>query len=360
MAVDTGMYCLNVGQGSCTVIIDRVPGRPSEFQAAIVDVGGNGKQLAKWLRHYGVTRIIAVALTHHDDDHIRGLGQLVQAFKQKIETLWILPDRTEHPKRLWIPSQKWRDERWICRIKRLEAPSERPPGLGECLTGPLQSEYALYCIYPEVYDVESVVHGADRTGEHLGDGPNAASAVLRIAIPTADPRSHEETQVLIGGDLDYLGWNHLVETGHDLKTHIFVVPHHGGPAEATNVFGETQLVDQVKPSAALISVGTEKNSGAKPYGHPHKTLVKALRASGASVLCTQLTPQCVADPSTVPSGAVLVPLAPVPVTWSSGVACAGTVVVRLTDTSPPTVTRIADHILAVNQLQTAGHAPLCR
>ena len=66
MSVDTGMYCLDVGQGSCTVLIDRIPGRLKEYQATIVDVGGNGKQLEQWLRHYGVTRIVAIALSHHD------------------------------------------------------------------------------------------------------------------------------------------------------------------------------------------------------------------------------------------------------------------------------------------------------
>ena len=360
MAVDTGMYCVDVGQGSCTVLIDRIPGRPTEYQAAIVDVGGNGKQLAQWLRHYGVTRLVAIALTHHDDDHIRGLGQLVQAFKKKIETLWILPERVVHPKRLWVPSQTWRDEGWIRRIKRLEAPSERPPGLGECLVGPNQSEYALYCIYPELYDVESVVHGAELTGEPLGTGPNAASAVLRIAVPTADPKSLDETHVLIGGDLDYLGWNHLVSTGHDLKAHVFVTPHHGGPSAASATFGEGHLVSAVSPSSALISVGTEKNSGAKPYGHPHRSLVQGLRASGVNVLCTQITPQCVADPSKIPQGIVLPRLSPEPVTCSSGVACAGTIVVKLTDTAPPSVERVADHSVAVNQLQTAGYTPLCR
>lgn len=360
MAVDTAMYCLDVGQGSCTVIVDRIPGRPQEFQAGIVDVGGNGQQLAKWLRHYGVTRLVAIALTHHDDDHIRGLGQLVQAFQGRIETLWILPDRADHPKRLWVPTQMWRDRGWIRRVKRLEAPSERPPGLGECLIGPDQTEYVLYCIYPELYDVESVVHGAERTAEPLGTGPNAASAVLRIAVPTANPKSFDETHVLIGGDLDYMGWNHLISTGHDLKAHVFVTPHHGGPSAASSTFGEGHLVSAVRPSSALISVGTEKNSGAKPYGHPHQSLVRALRAAGANVLCTQITSQCVADPGTIRNASVLPRLDFEPVTASSGVACAGTIIVRLSDSGPPIVSRLADHTFAVNRLQTAGYTPLCR
>ena len=360
MAVSTGVYCLNVGQGSCTVLIDRIPRRGAGFQAAIVDVGGSGKQLARWLKHYGVTRIVTVALTHHDDDHIRGLSQLVQAFQSKIDTLWIVAERQVHPKRLWIPSQTWRDNAWVRRIRRLEAPAERPPGLGECVAGPLETEYALYCIYPELYDVETVVHGAERTGEPLGSGPNAASAVLRVAIPTADPNSLNETHVLLGGDLDYLGWNHLFETGHNLKAHVFVVPHHGGPTGASAAFGETELVNAVSPSSALISVGTDKNSGHKPYGHPHKSLVQAFRAAGVSVLCTQLTPQCVSDPATIPGAFVLPPIAPEPRTCSSGVGCAGTIVVKLSDTATPEVIRVADHANAVVRLQTAGHSPMCR
>ena len=323
MAVDTEMYCLDVGQDSCTVIVDRIPGRQKEFQAAIVDVGGNGQKLSKWLRRYGVTRLVTIALTQYDDDHIRGLGQLVHAFQGKVDTLWILPERADHPKRLWVPTQMWRDRGWIRRVKRLEAPSERPPGLGERLVGPDQTEYALHCIYPELYDVESVVHGAERTDKPLGTGPNAASAILRIAVPANKPKSVDETHVLIGGDLDHLGWHHLVSTGHDLKAHVFVTPHHGGPTSASRGFDEGHLVNAVRPSSALISVGTEKNSGARSYGHPHQSLVRALRAIGANVLCTQITSQCVADPGTIQNSSVLPRREFEPVTASSGAACAG-------------------------------------
>src|SRR5208282_5331151 len=343
MGVNTGMYCLEVGQGSCIVLIDRVPGRPTESQAALVDVGGDGKQLSKWLDHYGVKRIVTIALTHHDDDHIRGLGQIVQAYKRRVDTVWILPDRIQHPKRLWLPTQKWRDDGWVRQIKRLEAPSVYSPGLGECITGPFATEYALYCIYPELFDVESIVHDAPRTGEPLGAGPNAISAVLRVAIPTAAPTSLDETHVLIGGDLDYLGWSHLVKTGHDLSAHVFVAPHHGGPGHASAAFQASDLVDAVRPSTALVSVGTEKNSGAKPYGHPHKTLIQALKNSGAHVMCTQITPQCVSNPAAVIRGGAVIPRDPsAPRLCNSGVGCAGTVVVRLTDTSRPDVARIPE------------------
>jgi len=97
MAVDTGLYCLDVGQGSCTVLIDRIPEGSGDNQAVIIDVGGNGEQLATWLKLNRVTRLMAVVLTHHDRDHVLGLGNLVLAFKRRINMLWLLPDRRDAP-----------------------------------------------------------------------------------------------------------------------------------------------------------------------------------------------------------------------------------------------------------------------
>jgi hypothetical protein len=217
----------------------------------------------------------------------------------------------------------------------------------------------LYCIYPELFDVEAVLHDSPKSGVPLGSGPNALSAVLRIAVPTDDPKSHSETHVVIGGDLDYSGWHHLVATNHKLDAKVFVVPHHGGPAGQSVAFGPTELAQAVRPSTALISVGTDKNSGAKGYGHPHQPLVRALRDVRANVLCTQLTPQCVASPYAVPGAAVIARDA-APQVCESGVACAGTVAIRLNDAGPPIVRRFAEHATAVDRLHSNGHTPLCR
>lgn len=357
---DVWFYCLDVAQGSCAVLMDEIPGRPGELQASVVDVAVAGKQLGLWLKQYGVTRIPAIILTHNDSDHIRGLGGLVESFRGKIDTLWMLTDRDVHPDSLCMPVQEWRDSGAIRRLKRLEAPSERPPGRGERVIAPPEASYSIYCIYPEMPDVESVVRGAPRTDGPLGSTANSVSAVLRIAISAPALPLPSVTQVLIGGDLDYLGWHHLVKINHDLNASVFVVPHHGGPAEASADFGPQELAAAVRPQISLISVGTEKNSGPRGYGHPHFELVQALRNAGSQVLCTQITPQCVAKPGTIPGGAVMARESSAPNIFASGVGCAGDIVVTLKENSPPEVRRFQDHSAAVNQLTFAGNAVLCR
>ena len=71
-----GLYCFEVGQASCAALIDPIPRRRRSFQATVIDAGGAGAQLAQRLDGLGVQRIAAIALTHNDGDHIRGLTAL--------------------------------------------------------------------------------------------------------------------------------------------------------------------------------------------------------------------------------------------------------------------------------------------
>jgi len=53
--MDLSLYCLNVGQANCLVLLDLLPkGRPGEYQAVVIDVGVDGTRLARWLRDVGV------------------------------------------------------------------------------------------------------------------------------------------------------------------------------------------------------------------------------------------------------------------------------------------------------------------
>jgi competence protein ComEC len=345
-----GLYCFEVGQASCAALIDPIPRRRRSFQATVIDAGGAGAQLAQRLDGLGVQRIAAIALTHNDGDHIRGLTALVQAYRGRVGDVWLLTDRGTAPHSIWMPVQQWLEQGWTQRIRRLEAPAEAPPGVGEDLLNEQETAYRLYCIYPSMFDVEAVVHGAERLGEPLGRGPNAVSAVLRLTLADAPA----PTLVLFGGDLDYPGWRHL-HLRCDLRAPAFVVPHHGGSSGATAEFGAPELADAVRPRFALISVGSTND-----YGHPHAFLIRDLRRVGASVLCTQITPQCVADPGSVHGGAVL-PRAPAtPRVGRSGTACAGTVVLVIREGPALSVERLAEHQAAVDQLHADGHHPLCR
>jgi glyoxylase-like metal-dependent hydrolase (beta-lactamase superfamily II) len=92
--MEVGVYCLNVGQANCLAVLDPVPGGPpGAYQAALIDVGVDGHRLAEWLRDAGVRRILLIALTHNDEDHILGLTDVVQAYRKRVEQLLFVPDR---------------------------------------------------------------------------------------------------------------------------------------------------------------------------------------------------------------------------------------------------------------------------
>lgn len=345
------LYCFDVGQGSSAALIDPVPGRRArQYQATVIDAGVAGTHLASCLEGLGVRRLPAVCLTHNDADHVRGLTALVQAYRKRIGTVWLLVDRSRVPDSVWLPAQRWLEGGWVSAVERLEAPAECPPGTGRLLVGPTDVSYRLYCVYPTLFASEAVAHGANWTGDPLGRGPNAASAVLRLTPCNAPSPTH----ALFGGDLDYRGWHHLGQVGRDLRATVLVVPHHGGPAFADTSFGPGELADAVRPAVALISVGSTND-----YGHPHPDLVQALRRRGAQVLCTQITAKCADPPTAVVGGAVVPRLPELPRLASSGVGCGGTIVVLIPEDVAPIVQRLGDHQAGVDALTTSHH-PLCR
>jgi hypothetical protein len=89
-------------------------------------------------------------------------------------------------------------------------------------------------------------------------------------------------------------------------------------------------------------------------------MVRALRAAGATVLCTQITDRCLEKPEELPGLAVLAPDPALPTLSGRGAACAGTIMLRIPDAGPVEVVRLTDHQVAVDQLPRTGKRPLCR
>jgi hypothetical protein len=184
-------------------------------------------------------------------------------------------------------------------------------------------------------------------------GRNRLSAVLRLTPPNARVPTH----ALFGGDLDYQGWEYLAGIGRDLTCEVFLAPHHGGPQRPTRGFGPPELVGATRPRIALISVGT-----ANAYSLPHEDLIRALRGAGATVLCTQITQQCLPaalPPASVPNQAVLPRLPSAPCLAPGGTACAGSLVVTF-PAAGPHLDRLPTHQAEVDRLTASGHVPLCR
>src|SRR2546425_11064972 len=110
-------------------------------------------------------------------------------------------------------------------------------------------------------------------------GLNNTSVVLRITGPNSS--------ALLTGDLEPDGWQQLQANHPDIHSDVLKFPHHGG---AWNDMEASMLLDSVKPSVVVISVGTE---GYTKYDHPNPEVFTALsKDPHVRILCTQATDQC--------------------------------------------------------------------
>ncbi len=352
--MSVALYCLNVGQANCLVLLVPSPsGKAGDRAAFVIDVGVDGAALAMWLRSVGVRHLPLVLLTHNDRDHILGLDDLVQGFRKRVGTIGFVVDRDPEDIPYWISAQQWVRDKVVQQVEEVRAQVGAGEPRGRLLHSDETAGYWLYCVYPNVFQNQAAVSGAKTVGPKPRKGHNATSAVFGFATSERP----KKWRVVFGGDLDLPGWHSLADAKRLLTADVFVVPHHGGPRHPTSGFGFTELADAVTPTHALISVGTDQS-----FGHPLPELVKALRDVDATVMCTQITSQCVKKPDAIPNRTVL-PLAQLtdPTHLApSGTACAGTVAVVLSPNRPPSVLRVAEHQAAVDGLVTPRQRPLCR
>ena len=298
--MSVALYCLNVGQANCQVLLLPTPsGKPGDRAAVVIDVGVDGAKLAQWLSSVGVRHLPLVLLTHNDRDHILGLDALVAGFRKRVGTVGFVVDRDPEEIPYWLPIQQWVRNKVVQRVEEVRAQTGATDPRGRLLLSDATAGYWLYCVYPTVFENQTAVTGAKTVGPKPRGGHNATSAVFGLST-SARPR---KWRVVFGGDLDLPGWHSLADSGRLLASDVFVAPHHGGPRHETSRFGLADLAAAVSPAHALISVGTDQS-----FGHPLPDLVKALRDLDATVMCTQITSHCVRKPDTLPNRTVL-PLA---------------------------------------------------
>ena len=212
---------LDIGQGDAflvefdgrTVLIDGGPD-PSRLLAEL------GASLPPWTR-----RIDVVALTHAHADHADGLIGVLERYEVglAIEPVGLNPGAV---------ATAWND-----RIRRAHVP-RRAVSAGMRM--------------------------------HIGD------ATLAILAPNGDPRVDVPSLVLrlergsfsmlFMGDATEQAQADLLLSPNSLATRVYVPPHHGA-ASAYAV----PLVDAIRPSAAVISVGAQNR-----YGHPTAETLAAL------------------------------------------------------------------------------------
>lgn len=266
-------HILDVGQGDCTLFIDR-----SLNLALIVDCPARMQAVVtRALRDLGNPRVSGVIISHWDLDHYGGALGLAAATQCEViyynrETMMAFPiDETVRRAAL-----RQLLEEPFASIQHVAAHEG---------TGGTLGNFEWELLAPSQLHLTEAVVKFDR---------NLASAVLR---GTAHGWS-----VVVGGDADGRVWQRLIDEGVDLSASVFRWPHHGSPLKGNTTLTPSTLLHAVNPRYVAISVGTRNR-----YNHPDSATVAAI-SSRTTMACTEVTERChnaVGNKSGQPCGGTL-------------------------------------------------------
>jgi competence protein ComEC len=261
---------LDVGHGNCSAIIEG-------SDAVIIDAGRTST-LVEFLRRLGITRVPAIAISHAHEDHFRGAVGLVASEECEVQAVWVNSDASR-------VSPQWKALLYELDVRERSGGLAFELGLmeGDALPSPhVDVEIAVLAPRKRLIGIGPGGTDAEKGQIHS----NSASSVVCI-------RYLGRGAVLLPGDLDQVGLDHLLDTGQDLRAETLVFPHHGAKtsADATDeentVFAE-RLMEAVQPETVVFSTGRGV------HGTPRPEIVAAVRRSNATVriACTQLSKRC--------------------------------------------------------------------
>jgi competence protein ComEC len=224
---------LAVGQGDAA-LVEWPDGR-----TWLVDGGPGGTEVLHFLRRHGIRRLDALVVSHPHPDHISGLLAVARA----------LP------------------------VAHVYAP--RPPRTGEdaylALLGAARAPrtYAVPRSSPMVRTGRATARLLHPPVDFLGADPRAVndeSLVLRVGFAGRS--------VLLPGDVESAGEAALIRGTP--RADVLKIAHHGSRTSSGPAF-----LAAVAPEIAVISCGSPN-----PYGHPHPSVLRALRARGTRIYRT--------------------------------------------------------------------------
>lgn len=340
------IYFADVGQGTSNVILI------GNRSALVIDTGKRASDLRLLLHHLNVDTLSLLAISHLDSDHAGGAPAMLTQFRGKIGLVCYPNDHRVRETPFWKKLQKELNDGSIDRDQLIRMEYEKSPKTLWRSTA-LGAELKVFS--PTFGENQEAMESEDT---------NAMSGVLVMKVG--------DHRVVFPGDSSTEQWREIRKRrGSPLDCEAIAVPHHAGIIwprhwNATQRQAELQWLytDGVRPGIAIISVGTSNSDG-----HPREEVVRTLRNLGVTVLCTQITNQCCADPETHRAGVlpIIIPgrstLRATKTTAgnSKDVACAGTVVADITPKSFA-LRRLAKHQAAVDALPrtTMPAMPLCR
>lgn len=264
---DIKIDIVDVGHGSCIAI-------HAAGELHLIDTGP-GSHVLEYLNAEGISAVKTVLISHADADHIRGLLALLGQQISIGEVIW----NSDAAKK----STLWDDI--LYEIDALATSgatlANRMAAWGIEVTDP-GSRVQISILAPRPRLSHKGAGGQDRqTGSTVTS--NSMSAVVRVTIDG-------EPILLAPGDLDRVGFAHLMDGNPDIRARYLVLPHHGGlmgTAAQTTALVE-QMTQAVEPEAIFVSNGRGK------FGNPRDEVLAAVRRASPElpVHCTQLSEMC--------------------------------------------------------------------
>jgi competence protein ComEC len=306
------VYFLDVGQGTSHLIL------LGNRQAIVVDAGPKTDSiLFQAIARYSVERLVRFVTTHSHSDHVGGAERILSTYTDSIDELWFLDDPQLRKSRFFRRIRQLVDDKELLpsQLRRIERDS-----LPREIYADDSSDLRLTILSPDFATNLAAIDDGD---------PNKTAAIIVLQVGSV--------RIVFGSDSWFEQWKAIhAERNRPLNCDILAVPHHGGNMGQSADEGFRLLYgDIIRAKNAIISVGTRNT-----FGHPKPIVVDALRQSGATVICTQITDKCCHNLEAVRRG-LLSPLEPVRQSLatkkmnasykSQRVACAGTVVADISN-----------------------------
>lgn len=320
-------FFLDVGQGTSQVIV------LADKSAIVIDCGPNSKVLVDLLKHrLNTTRIHAVVLSHNHADHIGGLSGLVRNFRKAIDKIYLLQDQLADDLilRKAISFVKMQADLGNCPLPTALYRDNSPHILYKSLDP--DNPLVLELLYPTMFENLAAQTTKDQ---------NRSSAILLLRCGNG--------RILFSGDAQIDAWDSIYKSrkGKPLEIGVASISHHGGQVIRQKHGAETEsefyssiesdflrlYTDIIRCQFGIVSVGTEFK-----HEHPIPPHIKAVRDSGACVMCTQITERCCSDLESLRPGILDengIPRSSNRKTvktakgQSKAIACAGTVLVQI-------------------------------